>query len=70
MSYEQYPKFITIDFEQAAILVIKLILPNGIIKGCHFHFNTCIYIELQDLGFQSSFINKKRSSGIKVKSIY
>ena len=30
------PKFITIDFEQAAILAIKLIFPNAIIKGCNF----------------------------------
>ena len=37
------PKFITIDFEQAAILVVKLIFPNAIIKGCNFHFNKCIY---------------------------
>ena len=44
------PKFITIDFEQAAILVIKLFFPNDIVKGCHFHFNKCIYTKLQDLG--------------------
>ena len=28
------PKLITIDFEQAAILTVKLIFPNVIIKGC------------------------------------
>ena len=53
------PKFITIDFEQATILAVKLIFPNAIIKGCNFHFNKCIYTKLQNLGFQSVFINKK-----------
>jgi hypothetical protein len=52
-------KFITIDFEQAAILAIKLVFPNVTVKGCNFHFNKCIYAKLQDLGFQSAFINKK-----------
>ena len=37
------PKFITIDFEQATILTVKLIFPNAIIKECNFHFNKCIY---------------------------
>ena len=36
-------KFITIDFEQTAILAFKLIFPNAISKGCNFHFNKCIY---------------------------
>ena len=39
------PKFITIDFEQTAILAVKLIFPNAIIKGCNFHSNKCIYIK-------------------------
>ena len=39
------PKFITIDFEQAAIVAVKLIFPNAIIKRCNFHFNKCIYIK-------------------------
>lgn len=33
------PRFITIDFEQAAIQAIKLIFPNTTIKGCNVHFN-------------------------------
>ena len=40
------PKFITIDFEQAAVLAVKLIFPNAIIKGCNFQFNKCIYTKL------------------------
>ena len=32
-------------------LPVKLIFPNAIIKGCHFHFNKCIYTKLQDLGY-------------------
>ena len=55
------PSFITIDSEQAAILAVKLIFPNAIIRGCHFHFNKCIYTQLQDLGFQSALVNKKPS---------
>ncbi|CAF1103817.1 unnamed protein product [Rotaria sordida] len=66
------PKFITIDFEQAAIIAIKLIFPNAIIKGCNFHFNKCIYSKLQDLGFQSAFINKKSSdlNEINIRNLY
>ena len=37
------PKFITIDLEQGAILAVKLIFPNAIIKGWNFHFNKRIY---------------------------
>ena len=48
------PKFITIDFNQAAIPSVKLILPNAIAKGCNFRFNKCIYTKLQDLGHLST----------------
>ena len=66
------PKFITLDFEQAAILAVKLIFPNVIIKGCHFHFYKCIYTKLQDLGFQSAVINKKSSdiNEINTRNLY
>ena len=66
------PKFITIDFEQAAILVVTLIFPNAIIQRCDFHFNKCIYTKLQDLGFQSAFINKKLSdrNEINIRNLY
>ena len=66
------PKFITIDLEQAVILVVKLIFPNYIVKGCHFHFNKCMYTKLQDLGFQSAFINKKSSdiNEINIRNLY
>ena len=66
------PKFITIDFEQAGILAFKLSFPNTIIKGCHFHFNKCIYTKLQDIGFQSAFINKRSSdiNKINIRNLY
>jgi hypothetical protein len=65
-------KYVTIDFEQAAINSIGLIFPNAIIKGCNFHFNKCIYTKLQDLGFQSAFINKKSSdiNEINIRNLY
>ena len=66
------PKFITIDSEQAAILAVELIFPNAIITGCNFHFNKCIYTKLQDLGFQSAFINKRSSNinKINIRNLY
>ena len=66
------PKFITIDFEQAAILAVKLIFLNAIIKGCNFHFNKCIYTKLQDLKFQSAFINKRSNdiNEINIRNLY
>ena len=66
------PQFITIDFEQAVILAVKLIFPNAIIKGCNFHFNKCIYTKLQDLGSQAAFINKKSSdiNEINIRNLY
>ncbi|CAF1223506.1 unnamed protein product [Rotaria sordida] len=66
------PKFVTIDFEQAAINAIKLIFPNATIKGCNFHFNKCIYTKLQDLGFQSAFISNKSSdiNEINIRNLY
>ena len=62
----------TIDFEQSAIFAVKLIFPNAITKGCNFHFNKCIYTKLQDLGFQSAFINKKLSdiNEINIRNLY
>ena len=65
-------KFTKIDFEQAAILAVKLIFPNAIITGCNFHFSKCIYTKLQDLGFQSAFINKKSSdiNEINIRNLY
>ena len=66
------PKFITIDFEQVAIIAVKLIFSNAIIKGCHFHFSKCIYTKLQDLRFSSAFINKKSSdiNEINIRNLY
>ena len=66
------PKFITIDFEQAAILAVKLVFSNAIIKVFNFHFNKCIYTKLQDLGFQSAFINKRSSdiNEINIRNLY
>ena len=51
------PKFVTIDFEQAAINGMELIFSNATIKRGNFHFNKCIYTKLQDLG-HSSTINQ------------
>ncbi|CAF1326860.1 unnamed protein product [Didymodactylos carnosus] len=53
------PKFATLDFEQGAIsaCACELLFPDVKIKGCNFHFNKCLYIKLQNLGFQSAFIN-------------
>ena len=41
-------------------------------KGRHFHFNKRIYTKLQDLGFQSAFINKRSSdiNEIKIRNLY
>ncbi|CAF1106231.1 unnamed protein product [Rotaria sordida] len=66
------PKFVTIDFEQAAINALKLIFLNAIVKACNFHFNKCIYTKLQELGFQSAFINKKSTdiNEINVRNLY
>ena len=66
------PKFVPVDFEQAAILTVKLIFLNAIIKGWNFHFNECIYTKLQDLGFQFAFINKKSNeiNGINIRTLY
>ena len=33
------PKFVTIDFEQAAINGMEFIFPNATVKRCNFHFN-------------------------------
>ena len=41
-------KFVTIDYEQAAINGMEFIFPNATIKRCNFHFNKCIYPKLQD----------------------
>ncbi|CAF1210237.1 unnamed protein product, partial [Didymodactylos carnosus] len=66
------PKYITIDFEFAAINAIKLVFPNATIKGCNFHFNKCIYKKLQELGFQSSFINSTSNdpNGMNIRELY
>ena len=66
------PKYVTIDFEQAALNAIKLVFPNAIVKGCNFHFNKCIYTKLQDLGFQSPFINAKSADPdeINIRNLY
>ncbi|CAF4573943.1 unnamed protein product, partial [Didymodactylos carnosus] len=65
-------KYITIDFEQAAINAITLVFPNATVKGCNFHFNKCMYTKLQELGFQSSFINAKSSDPdeINIRTLY
>jgi hypothetical protein len=65
-------KYVTIDFEQAAILAIKLVFPNAMIKGCNFHFNKCIYSKLQDLRFQSPFTNAKSTDPdeINIRNLY
>jgi hypothetical protein len=66
------PSFVTIDFEQAAINSIRLIFPNAVVKGCNFHFNKCIYTKLQELGFQSAFIDNKSSdiNDINIRNLY
>ena len=48
---------------------IKLIFSNVIIRRWNFHFNKCICTKLEDLGFQSAFINKK-SSEINLRNLY
>jgi hypothetical protein len=61
-----------IDFEQAAIIAIKLIFPNATIKGCNLHFNKCIYSKLQDLDYQFPFINTKSTdpNEINVRNLF
>ena len=53
------PKFVTIDFEQAAINAIKLIFPNATVKRCNFHFNKCFYTKLQHLSTINQLIEIK-----------
>lgn len=51
------PKFIMVDFEQAAIKAAQSVFPQTQIAGCYFHFCQCIFRQVQRCGLQTIYSN-------------
>ncbi|GBN56320.1 hypothetical protein AVEN_183778-1 [Araneus ventricosus] len=43
------PECLTMDFEVAAIMGAKIVFPTLEIKGCNFHFNQCLWRQVQSI---------------------
>lgn len=44
------PKIIKVDFEAAVISAINKVFPGSVITGCNFHFNQCLWRQIQNIG--------------------
>ena len=51
------PRYLFVDFEQAAINSFNLIWPITQVKACFFHLSQSVYRKLQSLGLQSEYHN-------------
>ena len=49
------PKFVIMDFEQAAIKVFKKVFPGRQVTGCLFHLSQSIYRKINEKGLSSQF---------------
>jgi hypothetical protein len=43
------PKIIKVDFEEAVISAINKVFPGSVITGCNFHFNQCLWRQVQTI---------------------
>jgi transposase-like protein len=50
-------KIVISDFESSIIAAISEIFPDAIHHGCWFHFNSCIYKQIQALGYKELYSN-------------
>jgi hypothetical protein len=44
------PKIIKLDFEAAVISAINKVFPDSVITGCNFHFDQCLWRQIQNIG--------------------
>ena len=49
------PRYLFVDFEQAAINSFNLIWPITQVKACFFHLSQSVYRKVQSLGLQSEY---------------
>ncbi|GBM73699.1 hypothetical protein AVEN_177747-1 [Araneus ventricosus] len=49
------PECLTMDFEVAAIMGAKIVFPALEIKGCNFHFNQCLWRQVQSIGLADAY---------------
>jgi len=49
------PESITMDFEQAMIRAINMLLPNTKVVGCLFHFSQCLRRKVQEIGLSRQY---------------
>ena len=47
------------DFEQAMIASIQMNFPEAQISGCNFHFNQCMWRNLQNFGLTADYTNNE-----------
>jgi hypothetical protein len=44
------PKIINVDFEAAVLSATNKVFPDSVITGCNFHFNQCLWRQIQNIG--------------------
>ena len=49
------PKFVMVDFEQAAIKAFKEVFPGSQVTGCLFHLSQSINRKINEKGLSSQF---------------
>jgi hypothetical protein len=54
------PKIIKVDFEAAVISAINKVFPDSVITGCNFHFNQCLWRQIQNIGLTAECKEDKR----------
>ena len=64
------PRFITIDFQQSAIIALKHLFLKVTIKGCNFHYNQRLFIKLQELDLQQAYCTLSDDDSTSVKALY
>lgn len=49
------PKYIKLDFEMAAVEAVRLIFPESFVSGCNYHYNQCLWRQIQNLGLTTDY---------------
>jgi hypothetical protein len=49
------PKIIKIDFKAAVISAINKVFLDSVITGCDFHFNRCLWRQIQNIGLTMKY---------------
>jgi hypothetical protein len=61
------PKIIKVDFEAAVVSATNKVFLDSVITGCNFHFNQCLWRQIQNSGLTVEYKENELMSSVNTR---